>query len=259
MASVFDIEGLDIMIQKGIKSIKLSSYTITHLPLIEAAAKTGLHIYMSTGGSTLGELEEAVHTVLKYHNNLTILHCSIQYPTDLKDTNMGILDTFKKAFPNIQTGYSDHSREISDAPIQAIYLGASVIEKHITLDKTMKGPDHFFALEPQELKQMVLDIKEAKKTYQNGSYKLDSLLYGNSEKECHNHEKYLRDFCYMTMYTKKSFQKGDTIRSEDIAILRPGKKIKGLEPKYLQLFKNYNITASRDINFEEPITWEAIL
>jgi len=259
MASVFDTEGLDVMIDKGMQVIKLSSYTITNLPLIEAAAKTGFPIIMSTGGATIGETEEAVNMVLKYHNNITLLHCSIQYPTKLEDINMGVLDTFSNVFPDIKIGYSDHSEEPSDAPVESIYLGGSVVEKHITLDKTMKGPDHFFALEPDELKKMVNDIRAAEKNYLNASFSINKIIYGNSEKICHEHEKYLRDFCYMTLFSKKEILKGDIIKPEDISILRAGKKEKGLEPKYLKLFKENKVTASKNISFESPIQWESIL
>lgn len=259
MASVFDIEGLEYMIKKEMKVIKLSSYTITHIPLIEAAAKTGLPIIMSTGGATLSETEEAVNTVLKYNNDLTLLHCSIQYPTNLEDVNMGVLDTFKKAFPHIKTGYSDHTQEPSDAPVQSIYLGGSVVEKHITLDKQMEGPDHFFALEPNELEKMVKDIRKAEIDYQNGNFEIDKKIYGDSEKICHTHEQYLRDFAYMTLFAKRKILKGEVISSNDIVVLRPGKKKKGLEPKYLELFKKYDVTAKQDIDFEDPIEWGSIL
>ena len=259
MASVFDIDGLNIMVQKGMKVIKLSSYTITNIPLIEASAKTGLPIIMSTGGATIGETEEAVNTVLKYHDNLTILHCSIAYPTELKDVNMGVMDTFSKAFPNIKTGYSDHTAEISDAPVQSIYLGGTVVEKHITLDKRMKGPDHFFALEPNELKRMVDDIRQAEIDYKNNNFIIDETIYGNTAKICHKHEKYLRDFCYMTLFSRRDIKKGEIIRKEDISILRAGKKEKGIEPKYLKLFEENIVRASCDINFEDPIKWSSIL
>lgn len=259
MASVFDIEGLNFMVQKGMKVIKLSSYTITNLPLIEASAKTGLPLIMSTGGATIGEVEEAVNCVFKYHKNLTILHCSIQYPTKLEDVNMGILDTFNKVFPTVQLGYSDHTAEPSDAPVQAIYLGGTVIEKHITLDKKMEGPDHFFALNPQELKQMVEDIRKAENDYQTNQFIVNQKIYGNTEKICHEHEKYLRDFAYMTLFAKKAIKQGEIISMNDISILRAGKKEKGLEPKYLNLFKQYKIKAKKDIGFEDPITWDSIL
>jgi len=258
MSSVFDIDGLNILIKKGIKSIKLSSYTITNIPLIEAVAKTKIPIIMSTGGASIGETEEAVNTVLKYHNDITILHCSIAYPTKLKDVHMGILDTFSKVFPDIKIGYSDHTREPSDAPVQSIYLGGSVVEKHITLDKTMDGPDHFFALEPHELKQMVNDIKEAEIKYKNNDFIIDKTIYGNTKKICHSHEKHLRNFAYMSLFANKSIKQGDTITENDISILRAGKKESGLEPKYLKLFQENKVIASADISFESPIKWQVL-
>ncbi|MDP2076970.1 MAG: N-acetylneuraminate synthase family protein [Sulfuricurvum sp.] len=259
LASVFDLEGLNFMVEKGMKVIKLSSYTITHIPLIEAAAKTGLPIIMSTGGATLTETEEAVRTVQKYHNDLTLLHCSIQYPTELKDTHMGVLDTFSKAFPSVKYGYSDHTKEPTDAPVQAVYLGATVIEKHITLDKTMEGPDHFFALEPNELNMMCNAVTTAHKAYKNEEYVINPTIYGNSEKICHPHEQYLRDFAYMTLFAKKPISCGTQILSDDLIILRPGKKTRGLDPKYLDLFKKFTVIAKKDLHFEDPITWHAIL
>lgn len=259
MVSVFDESGLDYIVQKGIKVIKLSSYTITNIPLIEACAKTMLPLIMSTGGATLSETEEALNSVLKYHNNVTILHCSISYPTKLEDVNMGVLDTFKYAFPEISRGYSDHTMESSEAPIQAIYLGSSVVEKHMTLDKTMDGPDHFFALEPHELSSMVADIRKAEQDYENGNFEIDKTIYGSSEKICHEHEKYLRDFAYMTLFSKREIKAGEIISLDDISILRPGKKARGLEPKYFKLFKDNTVVAKCDIAFEEPFLWNILL
>jgi len=259
LTSVFDEDGLDIVISKGVKKVKLSSYTITHHPLIESVAKTGLPIIMSCGGSTLGELESAIHIVQKYHNNLTVLHCSIQYPTALSDINLGVLETIKKAFPEIEIGYSDHTEEISDAPVQAVYLGSTVIEKHITLDKTMKGPDHFFALEPDELKLMVNDIKQAEIDCKNSNINIDKEMYGNTQKVCHKNEQYLRDFAYMTMFVNRAIKQGEIITKKDISILRPGKKPRGLEPEYINLFEENKIRASRDIVKEESLLWNMIL
>ena len=259
LVSVFDIEGVDFIASKGVKRIKLPSYAITHHPLIEAASRTGLPLIMSSGGSTLAELEEAVRIVQKYHNNLSILHCSIQYPTALNDVNMGILETISKAFPEVEIGYSDHTKEISDAPIQAVYLGASMIEKHITLDKEMKGPDHFFALEPHELRVMVKDINQALEDKKSKKFHIRNDIYGNSAKVCHGHEKYLRDFAFVSMFAKIPIAKGEVIKIEDIAILRPGQKKRGIDPKYIKLFINNHVVAKKDIGFEDPITWEVIL
>ena len=259
IASVFDIKGLEYLVKRGMKKIKLSSYTITHTPLIEAAAKTALPIIMSTGGATLAETEEAVRCVQKYHNDIALLHCSIKYPTPLDEVNMGVLDTLKSAFAEVAIGYSDHTFEVSDAPVQAVYLGATIIEKHITLDKKMDGPDHFFALEPHELSRMVLDINKARAEFLDNNILIDETIYGSSAKICHEHERYLRDFCYMSIFAKRNIKKGEIIKAEDLNILRPGKKPRGLEPKYLQLFNEHHITAKRDISLEDPIVWDTIL
>ncbi len=259
MSSVYDTTGLEYLIHGGMTKIKLSSYTITHLPLVEACAETGLPIIMSTGGATLGEIEAAVETVKKYHNNLRLLHCSIKYPTRLEECNLGVMKTLQLAFPDLEIGYSDHTLEISDAPVQAVYLGATIIEKHITLGKDMDGPDHFFALEPPELKKMVRDIRKADKDMENASFKIDSMIYGNSAKICYDHERYLRDFAYMTLFAKRKIRKGETILPEDIAILRPGKRKRGLDPFFLTLFETQRVKAKKDLVPEESITWDAIL
>lgn len=259
LSSVSNLQDLELAVSKGMKKIKINSYSVTHIPLVEAAAKSGLPIIMSLGGATLCETEEAVRTVQKYHNDLTLLHCSIKYPTPLKEVNMGVLDTLKSAFPEVGVGYSDHTFEVSDAPVQAVYLGANMIEKHITLDKTMDGPDHFFALEPHELAQMVSDVNDAKKKFETGEISIDKSIYGSSAKICYPHEKYLRDFCYMTLFAARDIAKGEVISPDDLSILRPGKKARGLEPKYLKLFKERPIVAKQNIAFEEPITWDLIL
>jgi len=259
ISSVCDTVSLDFLIKAGLKVIKLPSYTITHIPLIEACAQSGLPIIMSTGGATLGETEEAVHTILDSHNQLKLLHCSIQYPTALGDCNLGVIQTLKTAFPDIEIGYSDHTVEISDAAVQSVYLGAKVVEKHITLDKSMKGPDHFFALEPTELKKMVLDIHRAEEILEKGLFKIDPLIYGSAAKVCHSHERYLRNFAYMTLFSRRNIKKGELIRPEDIAILRPGKKKRGLHPKFIRLFDSFQITAKKPLTTEEAIDWDAIL
>ncbi len=259
ICSVSDIHGLNYLVQKGMKIIKLSSYTITHIPLIEACALTGLPIILSTGGASLGETEEAVNTIFNYHKNLKLLHCSIQYPTELKNCNLGVIETMKHAFSDLEIGYSDHTFEISDACVQSIYLGSALIEKHITLNKKMDGPDHFFALEPLELKKMVMDIRYAEKKYETNTFAIDPVLYGSSIKQCHDHERYLRKFAYMTMFTTKNIKKGDIIKPENILMLRPGKKEPGLLPKYLTLFENYTIVANKDLAAEDAVGWDAII
>jgi len=259
LCSVFDRRGAVYLVKQGMGMIKISSYSITDLPLIEFCAQYKVPIIISTGGATLGEVEEAVRVVNKYHNRLSLLHCSIKYPTPLNKCNLGIIQTLKIAFPNIRIGYSDHTKEVSAAPVQAVFLGAKVIEKHITLDKRMKGPDHFFALEPEELKKMVSEIREAERGYRKGKIKIDKRIYGTSAKLTFKHERHLRDFCYSTIFCAQGVKKGEVLKYRDLCILRPGRKRRGLEPKYIDLFKKYKVRALRDIAKEEAITWDKII
>lgn len=259
MASVFDLDGVRFLAEKGVRKMKLSSYTVTHIPLIRAVAETKIPVILSTGGATLGETEEAIRTIQEYHNDIAVLHCSIKYPTPLSIVNMGVMDTLGKAFPEVATGYSDHTEEPADAPVQSVYLGGTVVEKHITLDKTMDGPDHFFALEPDQLREMVDAIREAEKAVARGEVKIDPVMYGSTARKCHEHEQYLRDFAYMFCFAARTIKAGERIHPEDIAILRPGKKQPGLAPKYLKLFQEHPVTAKREIRAEDPILWDAIL
>lgn len=259
LASAFDLKGFDFLAGKGIKKIKLASYVITNIPLLEHCAKRGLPIYLSTGGARLGETEEAVNTVLSYNDRLTILHCSLQYPTALRDCNLGVIETLRLAFPGAAVGYSDHTMEISEAPVQAVYLGATVVEKHITLDKKMQGPDHFFALEPLELKRMVDDTRRAEQDRKSGCFEINRLIYGNTAKLTYSHEEYLRGFAYMWLYAGRDIKKGEKITAADISILRSGRKEHGLAPRFLKFFEEFTITAKDDIRREDPITWNSIL
>ncbi|MDD5660340.1 MAG: N-acetylneuraminate synthase family protein [Candidatus Omnitrophica bacterium] len=258
LTSVSDPWGLDFMVGLGLKKIKITSYSITNIPLIEKAAVYKLPIILSTGGAMLNEVFDAVAIINKFHNNLSLLHCSIQYPTALRDCNLGVIETLRYAFPENTIGYSDHTKEVSIAPVQAVYLGARIIEKHITLNKSLPGPDHFFALTPCELKRMVADIHSAEKDAVGGKTRINKTLYGSCKKIVYSHEVYMRNFCYSTIFAGRDIKKGERICHRDLKILRIGKKKAGLEPKYLELFRNYRIHASRDIGFEEPISWEAV-
>jgi N-acetylneuraminate synthase len=252
LASIFSFQDLEIYKSKKLNAIKLSSYTITNLPLIEEVAKSGMYIFLSSGGAYLSEVDEAVRTIRKYHNNFTLMHCSIKYPTPLNQVNMGVLDTYKLAF-DCDIGYSDHTEEPFDAPLQAKLLGAKVLEKHVTLDKQMEGPDHFFAIEMKELKILVKKLKSDENII------LDKLIYGSTTKIPYEQELYLREFAYMSLFVNKNIKKGEIINLTDISILRAGKKSHGLEPKYYDLFKNYKIKAKEDLYFEDAISWDKII
>lgn len=258
LTSVFDVNGLRTVMRKGLRQIKISSYSITNLPLLESSARYKIPIIMSTGGATLGEIERSVGIINQYHNKLSLLHCSAKYPTSLSECNLGVIQTLRHAFANNKIGYSDHTREVSDAAVGAVLLGAQIIEKHITLDKKMAGPDHFFALEPRELNKMVRDIRNIEKKPMCGDAAVNAILYGSSVKRTFENERYMRDFCYPAIFSARKIKKGERISCRDLRILRVGKKRRGFDPMYLSLFKKYRIIARRNINAEEAVNWDTI-
>jgi N-acetylneuraminate synthase len=258
-SSVCSEDITDFLEKQNVQLFKTTSYAITHLPLLKHIAKKQIPLIFSTGGATINEIKEAYNTVKEYNHKLIILHCVIKYPAPLKTINMNVLDTLKAEFPNVIIGYSDHTLDPCAAPITAIYKGAKVIEKHITLDKEMKGPDHFFALEPKELKEMVKAIRDAEKTLKlGGSLDIGQDILGSSEKIVNQDELYLKSFSYCCIFAAKSIKKGEEIKKEDLLILRPGNKKRGLDPKFYNKITSGDYISIQDINPEDPISWENV-
>ncbi len=262
-SSICDEQAGDIMDQYSVPLFKTTSYAITHLPLIEHLARKGKPLIMSTGGSTLEEIKEAYTAAKKYNSQLIILHCVIKYPTPLKLVNMNVLDTLKKEFPDAIIGYSDHTAEATEAPIAAIVKGAKVIEKHITLDKKMPGPDHFFALEPSELRQMVSAVRNTERLMRDGNpilvHPLVMGVMGSAEKNVQKEEEYLRNFAYQTIITCKAIRASEVISSENCKVLRPGKLEHGIEPKHYPLLTSGRYVAKADLAEGVPLRWENVI
>ncbi len=260
-ASICDEEAADVYDKLGVPTFKTTSYAITHLPLIEHLAKKNKPLIISTGGATLEEIKEAYDTARKYNQEMIILHCVIKYPAPLEDVNMNTLDLLHQRFPEAIIGYSDHTIEISEAPTAAIIKGAKVIEKHLTLDKKMSGPDHFFALEPAELKLMVETIRETEKKLMSGEkVSADQLILGSilSEKKISPAEEYLRQFAYQTIITSTEIKAGETISVGNVKVLRPGKLKAGLKPKeYFKLIDG-TYKAVKDLSAGTVINWEDV-
>lgn len=260
LSSVFSINDAQVLMEASAGALKLSSSSVTNLPLIEACAAYSVPLIVSTGGSRLGEIEDAVDTVFRHHDKLTLLQCSLQYPTPLDSINLGAIQTLSAAFPQATIGYSDHTAEATQAPIQAVALGAQVIEKHITLDRHMPGPDHFFALEPDDLAAMVEAVRATEQRLAMGDIPaVDPVLYGTSAKRVGNHERYLRQFVANQIFARRDIGKGEIITATDLAVLRRGEKAAGLAPKYLGLFAEHPVRARRDIEKETPVDWGCIL
>lgn len=161
ISTPFDLRSIDFLIDLGVDIIKIPSGEITNLPYLQKIGSSGKKVILSTGMASLGEIEEAVAVLENAdasRNDIHLLHCNTEYPTPYEDVNLNAMLTMKHAFPGNSVGYSDHTLGI-EVPIAAVALGARIIEKHFTLDKTMSGPDHKASLDPIELKSMVNSIR----------------------------------------------------------------------------------------------------
>jgi sialic acid synthase SpsE/methionyl-tRNA formyltransferase len=261
MCSPFDESSSDILEECGISSYKLASYTITHLPLIKHIAQKQKPLLFSTAGSNLGEVEEAYTTIQNENNSsIVMMHCVAQYPTPSEENNLNVITTLLHAFPEIVIGFSDHSQDPILAPTMAVALGAKVIEKHFTIDKTLLGADHCFALEPIELKKMVLAIRETEQKLSQGyNIPLNPVICGSSQRVVHGKEKYVRNFAFRTIIATQDIQEGELLNFKNIAVLRPGEIERGLEPKYFSYLLENDICASSFIAKNASVKLKDIL
>ncbi len=160
LSTAFDIKSLEMLINVGIKRIKIPSGEITNLPYLRAVREKNLPLILSTGMSTLEEVNDAIKVLTEKKlnkNSITVLHCTSEYPAPLENINLKAMKSLRNKL-NIEVGYSDHSIGIEVA-LCAVSLGAKIIEKHITLDKRLPGPDHSCSLEPNEFARMVKSIR----------------------------------------------------------------------------------------------------
>ncbi|MGK5595063.1 MAG: GNAT family N-acetyltransferase [Parachlamydiaceae bacterium] len=201
---------------------KMGSYEISHLRLLETIAKTNKPLILSTGASSSEDIDWAVDTFYQYGGKeLILLQCTAKYPASPAGMNLKAIPWLKKRY-QVNVGLSDHSLGI-EAPLAAVALGAKVIEKHFTLDKSFKGPDHAFALEPNELKQMIANIREIEEMLGSGLKKVD------------REEEELYQFARRGVQALRDIHPGERLQEGvNIAILRPGKQLRGLHPRYLE-------------------------
>ena len=170
LSTPFDFESVDLLEKLGVSAYKISSGDLTNLPFLEYIAGKNKPMILSTGMASLGEVEEAVATIQNTGNQqIVLLHCTTNYPTDYEDVNLKAMLTLKDAF-RLPVGYSDHTLGM-EVPIAAVALGACVIEKHITLDRNLPGPDHRASMEPQELKLLVQKVRNTEAALGTGMKK----------------------------------------------------------------------------------------
>lgn len=267
-SSVCDEVSADILEKTEVETYKIASYEITHLPLLEHIAKKRKSIIMSCGGATMMEVEEAVQTVKAAGlDKVVLMHCIAQYNAPLDTLNLNVIKTLKLQYPELIIGYSDHSSDPVIAPVAAVALGAQMIEKHITLDRSTPGPDHSFALEPHELKKMVQAIRKTEeKLAAKKAIKLDSTVLGSSKCQTFENEVYVRKFAYRLLYAIKPISPGEALTTTNIAVLRSGESYKkyydvGLHPRYYHLLTNSEkqYQATRALAVGQALTWDDIL
>jgi N,N'-diacetyllegionaminate synthase len=214
-STAFDLASLEYLSTIGMDMVKIPSGEITNLPYLRKAASLFNKVIISTGMSTLKEIGDAVNVFITFgtlKENITILHCNTEYPTPMKDVNLkamlSIADEFKTSI-----GYSDHTLGI-EVPVAAVSLGASVIEKHFTLDKTMEGPDHKASLEPAELKAMVSSIRN-----------IEVAMSGTGIKEPSASELKNINIARKSIVAKEAIKKGDVFSEDNLTVKRPGNGI----------------------------------
>lgn len=201
---------------------KIASYEIGHVHLLQMAAASKKPIYLSTGAATIDEIDWAVNVIRQHGGtSITLLQCTASYPAPSASMNLRAIPWLKQRF-NVSVGLSDHSRHPTNAPVAAVALGATVIEKHFTLHNKLPGPDHAFALLPDELKAMVAAIREAE------------AMRGAPIKIVDEADQELRLFACRGIQAIKEISAGDQLKEgENIAILRPGNRTKGIHARFL--------------------------
>lgn len=237
LSTAFDLPSVDYLHSIGMKLWKIPSGEITNLPLLIKIAKLHEPIIMSTGMSELSEVADAVK-VLKDNGatDITLLHCTTEYPAPYADVNLKAMETMKEAF-SLPVGYSDHTKGI-EIPIAAVARGACVIEKHFTLDRNMEGPDHKASIEPAELTQMVSSIRNVEVAIGDGVKKVSASEMKN------------KDIARKSIIAKTAIKAGDVFNEENITTKRPGS---GINP--MKWFDLLGKTAKHD--YEEDYLIES--
>jgi len=239
LSTAFDVNGIDFLYNLGIPFFKSPSGEITNFPYLKRLAEKGKPVVLSTGMADMEEVKAALRVLTEYGLNkkdITVLHCNTEYPTPMKDVNLKAMNTIGDEL-GVQVGYSDHTLGI-EVPIAAVTLGAKVIEKHFTLDRNLPGPDHRASLEPGELKDMVLAIRNVEKA-----------LSGNGRKERSQSEKKNIEIARKSIHTLKPLKKGEKISESDIIPLRPAN---GISPMKWEEVIGKKVT--RDLKENEILT-----
>ncbi|MCK4257423.1 MAG: N-acetylneuraminate synthase [Halanaerobiales bacterium] len=240
LSSPFDFESCDLLNELGISFYKIPSGEITNLPFIRHIAEKQKPVILSTGMANIAEIYEALETIYSTGNkDIVILHCVTEYPTPIEDVNLKAMLTIRDTF-KVPVGYSDHTLGL-EMPLAAVALGAKVIEKHFTLDKSMEGPDHKASLEPDELKLLVQGIRNVE------------IGLGDGIKRPAKSELKNIPIARRSIVASRDLKKGQTLHRDDLEIKRPGD---GIEPKFIDALLGFKI--NKDIKEDEVLNWEDV-
>jgi N-acetylneuraminate synthase/N,N'-diacetyllegionaminate synthase len=240
LSTPFDFKSVDLLEELNVPAYKVASFEIVDLELLKYIAKKGKPIILSTGMANVEEIKEAIDVIKSEDNEeIILLHCNSQYPAPAEIVNLNAIETMSREF-KVPIGFSDHTLGIHIA-IAAVAKGAKVIEKHFTLDRKMKGPDHSFAVEPDELKEIVQNIRDVEKAT------------GAGIKEVSKQEREMYEKGRRSIIAAGDIPKGTIIDREMLIIKRPGF---GIKPKFLN--EVVGKEAIKDIKADQWITWADI-
>ena len=237
LSTPFDHDSIHLLSDLGLQIFKIPSGEITNLPYLRHIGSLGKQVILSTGMSDLGEVGDALNILINAgtsKDSITVLHANTMYPTPMKDVNLNAMLTIQKEF-SVSVGYSDHTLGI-EVDIAAVAMGASVIEKHFTLDKSMEGPDHKASLDPQELKAMVSAIRNTEKAL------------GSSKKKPSPSESKNIEVVRKSIVASQGIAKGEFLTENNITVKRPGN---GISPmKWDEIIGTH---AKKDYRMDDPI------
>ena len=241
LSTPFDLKSIELLDNLGLKTFKIGSGEITNLPYLRKIGGLGKKIILSTGMADLGEIEDALEVLEQAGtpwDKITVLHCNTEYPTPMQDVNLRAMQTIAAAFPGLQVGYSDHTLGI-EVPIAAAAMGARILEKHFTLDKTMEGPDHKASLEPGDLAAMVQAVRNIE------------LAMGTGGKRPSPSELPNKATVRKSIVANQDIHKGEAIRPEMLGVKRPGN---GISPMLWD--QVLGKVAEKDFQADEQIFFE---
>ncbi len=238
LSTPFDLDTADFLKDLGVPAFKVASGDITYVQLLEHLGRLELPVILSTGKSTLGEIEKALEALST--DKVILLHCVASYPAAYEEMNLKAITTLQNAFPGIPVGLSDHTLDYICA-LGSVPLGAAVIEKHITYSRAAAGPDHSFAMEKKEFKEFVSQIRNLE------------LALGRGFKKPTPAESSSITRGRRSIHAAKHISRGAVLLEEDLKVVRPGG---GIEPKYLPCLIGKKVRV--DLEKDDMLTWSSI-